>query len=123
MPQPLPLPGGAIRGTLAGRAGRYSPVCMRSLVLIGHGSHLNGESAVAAYRYAELIRARGLFDEVIEGYWKEEPSLRQVLRTTASTDVTVIPMFISEGTSPRRSSRVNWAWATRAPCRPKASPA
>ena len=70
---------------------------MRSLVLIGHGSHLNGESAVAAYRYAELIRARGLFDEVIEGYWKEEPSLRQVLRTTASTDVTVIPMFISEG--------------------------
>ncbi|UBV42213.1 cobalamin biosynthesis protein CbiX [Deinococcus taeanensis] len=70
---------------------------MRSLVLIGHGSHLNGDSAVAVYRYAELIRERGLFDEVIEGYWKEEPSLRQVLKTTASTDVTVIPMFISEG--------------------------
>ncbi|MBZ9715968.1 cobalamin biosynthesis protein CbiX [Deinococcus multiflagellatus] len=70
---------------------------MRSLVLIGHGSHLNGESAVAVYRYAELLRDRGLFDEVIEGYWKEEPSLRQVLKTTASTDVTVIPMFISEG--------------------------
>ena len=70
---------------------------MRSLVLIGHGSHLNGESAAAVYRYAELIRGRGLFDEVVEGYWKEEPSLRQVLKTTASTDVTVIPMFISEG--------------------------
>jgi sirohydrochlorin cobaltochelatase len=70
---------------------------MRSLVLIGHGSHLNGESASAVYRYAELIRERGLYDEVIEGYWKEEPSLRQVLKTTASTDVTVIPMFISEG--------------------------
>ncbi|ANE44549.1 DR2241 family protein [Deinococcus puniceus] len=70
---------------------------MRSLVLIGHGSHLNGESAGAVYRYAELIRERGLFDEVVEGYWKEEPSLRQVLKTTASTDVTVIPMFISEG--------------------------
>lgn len=70
---------------------------MRSLVLIGHGSHLNGESAGAVYRYAELIRERGLFDEVVEGYWKEEPSLRQVLKTTRSTDVTVIPMFISEG--------------------------
>ncbi|MFC4638675.1 DR2241 family protein [Deinococcus hohokamensis] len=70
---------------------------MRSLVLIGHGSHLNGESAGAVFRYAELLRERGLYDEVIEGYWKEEPSLRQVLRTTASTDVTVIPMFISEG--------------------------
>ncbi|GGR97296.1 hypothetical protein GCM10008960_25110 [Deinococcus sedimenti] len=66
-------------------------------MLIGHGSHLNGESAVAVYRYADLLRGRGLFDEVIEGYWKEEPSLRQVLKTTASTDVTVIPMFISEG--------------------------
>jgi len=70
---------------------------MRSLVLIGHGSHLNGESAGAVYRYAELIRERGLYDEVVEGYWKEEPSLRQVLKTTRSTDVTVIPMFISEG--------------------------
>ena len=70
---------------------------MRSLVLIGHGSHLNPESAEAVYRYAELLRGRGLFDEVVEGYWKEEPSLRQVLRTCAYTDVTVIPMFISEG--------------------------
>ncbi|OWL93354.1 cobalamin biosynthesis protein CbiX [Deinococcus indicus] len=81
----------------SGRGGAVQSVRMRSLVLIGHGSHLNGESAVAVYRYAELIRQRGLFDEVIEGYWKEEPSLRQVLKTTASTDVTVIPMFISEG--------------------------
>ncbi|WP_350245158.1 DR2241 family protein [Deinococcus sonorensis] len=70
---------------------------MRSLVLIGHGSHLNPESAAAVYRYAELLRSRHLFDEVVEGYWKEEPSLRQVLRTCAYTDVTVIPMFISEG--------------------------
>ena len=70
---------------------------MRSLILIGHGSHLNGESAAAVYRYAELLRGRGPFDEVIEGYWKEEPSLRQVLRTATYTDVTVIPMFISEG--------------------------
>lgn len=70
---------------------------MRSLVLVGHGSHRNGESASAVYHYAELIRERRLFDEVVEGFWKEEPSLRQVLKTTASTDVTVIPMFISEG--------------------------
>ncbi|AZI43072.1 cobalamin biosynthesis protein CbiX [Deinococcus psychrotolerans] len=70
---------------------------MRSLVLIGHGSHLNPESAAAVYAYADLLRSHGLFDEVVEGYWKEEPSLRQVLRTVRYTDVTVIPMFISEG--------------------------
>ncbi|MBB6098722.1 sirohydrochlorin cobaltochelatase [Deinobacterium chartae] len=70
---------------------------MRSLVLIGHGSHLNPDSARAVYHYAELLRGQGFFDEVLEGYWKEEPSLRQVLRTARYTDVTVIPMFISEG--------------------------
>ena len=70
---------------------------MRSLVLVGHGSHLNSESAAAVYKYAELLRSRNLFDEVVEGYWKEEPSLRQVLRTCTYTDVTIIPMFISEG--------------------------
>jgi sirohydrochlorin cobaltochelatase len=70
---------------------------MRSLVLIGHGSHLNPQSASSVYAYADLLRSKGLFDEVVEGYWKEEPSLRQVLRTAHYTDVTVIPMFISEG--------------------------
>ncbi|AFZ66749.1 DR2241 family protein [Deinococcus peraridilitoris] len=70
---------------------------MRSLVLVGHGSHLNSDSAAAVYHYAELLRGQQVFDEVIEGYWKEEPSLRQVLRTVSYTDVTVIPMFISEG--------------------------
>lgn len=70
---------------------------MRSLILIGHGSHLNPDSAEAVFQYADLVREAGYFDEVIEGYWKEEPSLRQVLRTTRSSDVTVIPMFISEG--------------------------
>ena len=70
---------------------------MRSLVLIGHGSHLNPDSASAVYAYADLLRSQHLFDEVVEGYWKEEPSLRQVLKTAQFTDVTVIPMFISEG--------------------------
>ena len=70
---------------------------MRSLVLIGHGSHLNPASASAVYAYADLLRSKHLFDEVVEGYWKEEPSLRQVLKTARYTDVTVIPMFISEG--------------------------
>ncbi|WP_420595216.1 DR2241 family protein [Deinococcus sp.] len=70
---------------------------MRSLVLIGHGSHLNPDSASSVYAYADMLREKRLFDEVVEGYWKEEPSLRQVLKTAEYTDVTVIPMFISEG--------------------------
>jgi sirohydrochlorin cobaltochelatase len=67
------------------------------LVLIGHGSHLNPDSAAAVYRYAELLRRHGGFAEVIEAYWKEEPSLRQVLAMTRCLDVVAIPLFISEG--------------------------
>lgn len=70
---------------------------MRSLVLVGHGSHLNPDSAGVVYRYAELARATGEFDEVLEVFWKEEPSLRQALRVARGDDLTVIPVFVSEG--------------------------
>lgn len=70
---------------------------MRSLVLVGHGSHTSGDFAGVAYGFAEALRERGAFGEVIEAFWKEDPALRQVLRTTTSTDVTVIPLFPSEG--------------------------
>lgn len=68
---------------------------MRSLVLIGHGSRQHAE--IALQRAAEALRERGVFRDVIEGYWQQEPSLRQVLRTTASSDVTVVPMFLTDG--------------------------
>uniref|UniRef100_UPI0024300D63 CbiX/SirB N-terminal domain-containing protein n=1 Tax=Deinococcus wulumuqiensis TaxID=980427 RepID=UPI0024300D63 len=69
----------------------------RTLVLLGHGSHLNADSAQAVRRHAQAVRERGLFGEVIEAYWKEEPSLRQVLRLARFRDVTVVPLFVSEG--------------------------
>lgn len=69
----------------------------RTLILLGHGSHLNADSAAAVRRHARAVRARGLFGEVLEGYWKEEPSLRQLLRLARFRDVTVVPLFVSEG--------------------------
>lgn len=70
---------------------------MPALVLVAHGSHLNANSAKAAYRYAELIRQQGQYDFVTVCCWKEEPSLRQVLRTVPHSSVTVLPAFMSEG--------------------------
>lgn len=70
---------------------------MRSLVLVGHGSHTNPVAARSVYRVAEQLRQQGAFSEVIECFWKEEPSLRQVLRVTSTTDVTVVPFFLSAG--------------------------
>ncbi len=68
-----------------------------ALVLVGHGSHRNAGSARPVYDHADEIRARDIFAEVREAFWKEAPSLREVLRTVESNDVVVVPLFTSEG--------------------------
>ena len=70
---------------------------MDALVIIAHGSHLNPGSSTPTYDHADRIRQVGAFDEVAEGFWKEEPSFREVLRTVESDEVYVVPLFISEG--------------------------
>ena len=70
---------------------------MTALVIVGHGSHLNEDSSLPVYEHARRIRETGEFDEVVECFWKEEPSMRHVLDTVESEDVCVVPAFISEG--------------------------
>ncbi|MFB6250335.1 MAG: CbiX/SirB N-terminal domain-containing protein [Halobellus sp.] len=70
---------------------------MQALVIVAHGSHLNPDSSTPTHRHADTIRETGAFDEVKTGFWKEEPSLREVLRTVESDEVYVVPLFISEG--------------------------
>ena len=70
---------------------------MKALVIVGHGSHLNEDSSLPVYEHAQRIRKTGEFDEVVECFWKEEPSMRHVLDTVESEEVYVVPAFISEG--------------------------
>src|SRR5918999_2603814 len=70
---------------------------MTALVIVGHGSHLNEDSSLPVFEHAARIRETGEFDEVVECFWKEEPSMRHVLDTVESDDVFVVPAFISEG--------------------------
>jgi sirohydrochlorin cobaltochelatase len=70
---------------------------MEALVIVAHGSHLNAESSTPTFDHADTIRETTAFDEVREGFWKEEPSFREVLRTVESDEVYVVPLFISEG--------------------------
>ena len=70
---------------------------MKALVIVGHGSHLNEDSSLPVYEHAQRIRLTGEFDEVVECFWKEEPSMRHVLDTVESEEVYVVPAFISEG--------------------------
>ena len=68
-----------------------------ALIIVGHGSTLNPDSSAPTFEHAEAIAERGVFGEVHCAFWKEEPSLRQVLHCVESDDVYVVPNFISEG--------------------------
>ena len=70
---------------------------MKALVIVGHGSHLNEDSSLPVYEHAARIRETGEYEEVVECFWKEEPSMRHVLDTVEAEDVCVVPAFISEG--------------------------
>jgi sirohydrochlorin cobaltochelatase len=68
-----------------------------ALVLAGHGSTVNADSSAPTYLHADEIRRRGLFAEVRECFWKEEPNFRWVLAEVESARVYVVPDFISSG--------------------------
>jgi sirohydrochlorin cobaltochelatase len=68
-----------------------------ALVLLGHGSTVNPDSSNPTLRHAAEIRRREVFAEVACGFWKEEPSYRQVLNMVESPEVYIVPNFISEG--------------------------
>ena len=68
-----------------------------ALVLAGHGSTVNADSSEATYRHADVLRGRGLFAEVHECFWKEEPNFRSALYQVEASRVYVVPDFISSG--------------------------
>ena len=68
-----------------------------ALIIVGHGSTVNPDSSAPTLDHAEEILRRGKFGEVCCAFWKEEPSLRQVLHMVDRDDIYVVPNFISEG--------------------------
>jgi sirohydrochlorin cobaltochelatase len=68
-----------------------------ALVLIGHGSTLNADSSAPTYQHADALRRRGMFAQVREAFWKQEPYISQVLRGIFAPRVFCVPLFISEG--------------------------
>ncbi len=69
----------------------------QALLVVAHGSHLNAASSAPAQDHADRVRTAGAFEEVREAYWKEEPSLRNALRTVVADEVYIVPLFVSEG--------------------------
>lgn len=68
-----------------------------TLVIVGHGSTLNAESAAPTHQHADELRRRGVFGQVLVCFWKEEPAICAVLRGAYLPRVFIVPLFISEG--------------------------
>jgi sirohydrochlorin cobaltochelatase len=71
-----------------------------SLVVLGHGTALNDNSATPVRQHAAELRRRGIFREVYEAFWKQEPQIKNVLAEISSLTVPrifIAPLFISEG--------------------------
>jgi sirohydrochlorin cobaltochelatase len=68
-----------------------------SLLIVAHGTDLNENSAVAAKREAEKIRARGKYAAVLNVYMEELPLVSDWTKLTETANVVVVPFFISDG--------------------------
>jgi len=68
-----------------------------SLLIVAHGTDLNENSAVAAKREAENIRGLGKYAEVLNVYMEEPPLVSDWQKLTSTTNVVVVPFFISDG--------------------------
>lgn len=68
-----------------------------SLLIVAHGTELNDNSAVAAKREAEKIRALGLYADVLNVYMEERPLVADWQGMTSTPNVVVVPFFVSDG--------------------------
>ena len=68
-----------------------------SLLIVAHGTDLNENSALAAKREAEKIRALGKYAAVLNVYMEEPPLVSDWQKLTNTPNVVVVPFFISDG--------------------------
>src|SRR5499427_1298411 len=76
------------------RAGDVAPDAApteTSLLIVAHGTDLNENSAVAAKREAEKIRALGKFAEVLNVYMEEPPLVSDWRKLAKTRNVIVVP--------------------------------
>ena len=82
------------------RAHEVAPEIPRTettLLIVGHGTDLNDNSAVAAKHQAEMIRALNRYAAVLNVYMEEPPLVSDWLKLTQTRNVVVVPFFISDG--------------------------
>lgn len=73
------------------------PPSQTTLLVVGHGTGLNDNSAVAAKRQVAAIRASSDYAAVLNVYMEEPPLVSDWAKLTSTPNVVVVPFFISDG--------------------------
>jgi len=68
-----------------------------ALVVLGHGTVENENSAAPVIQHAAELRRRKIFRRVHEAFWKQEPQIKAVLAGIDAPRIFITPLFISEG--------------------------
>jgi len=68
-----------------------------AIVVLGHGTELNENSAAPVFQHAAELRRRKIFREVREAFWKQAPQIKKVLTEISAARIFIAPLFISEG--------------------------
>ena len=68
-----------------------------TLIVLGHGTELNENSAAPVLQHVAELRRRRLFREVREAFWKQEPQIKRVMGEISEGRAFIVPLFISEG--------------------------
>jgi sirohydrochlorin cobaltochelatase len=68
-----------------------------SLLIVGHGTSLNDNSAVAAKQQVAAIQALDRYAAVLNVYMEEPPLVADWATLTNTPNVVVVPFFISDG--------------------------
>lgn len=73
------------------------PEAETTLLIVGHGTSLNDNSAVAAKHQVEMIRALDRYAAVLNVYMEEPPLVSDWVKLTQTRNVVVVPFFVSDG--------------------------
>lgn len=68
-----------------------------TLLIIGHGSTVNGDSGATVHQHAAELRRRGIFADVRAAFFKIEPRIGPALTEIRTPRIFVVPLFVSEG--------------------------
>jgi sirohydrochlorin cobaltochelatase len=67
------------------------------LIIIGHGTERNSNSAEVIYRVSREADAAGVFGRVRTGFLDQEPEVGAVLEEMRERQVVLVPFFVAEG--------------------------